>query len=425
MKIKNYKLKITKYKEGQVIIIPLIFLVVVMILSVSLFSRVITFINSGSRGNLGEQAFNLADAGVDYAIYKLNNSQSCDAPSPCTITIGTGEAKITTSGTTTRKITSDGCVSSCTINTRKKDTVKVELQSATSNAFQYLIQADDLDTTLYNGYVNPKGDVYSSSNILGTGTIIDGNAWAEGTTIIPTFTAGHSGTTGATPPKPLPTFNKAYWINQASCNNNPLCIQTCAFPCVITSDIGPRQYNGSVRFGNNNIAIKGPIYITGEMQNGGASAGPGNCTHTLRPDNSLGVGGTVIIADHGIQLFNACIQSTSLPSGPQGVLLFYTDCTYHINCYSNGGPGIELAESDPGINGVCDPHGIFMAPNSDVLLRPPTTGPVNFFCGALLGKKVDAHVYYGMQWDTDLQYRTPDGAVSGWQIKKGTYHQSQ
>src|SRR3990170_7829049 len=63
-----------QFASGQMMIIAIIFLAVVLVISAALFTSVAGFLRFGSNSILREQATNLAEAGIDRAIWKLNET---------------------------------------------------------------------------------------------------------------------------------------------------------------------------------------------------------------------------------------------------------------------------------------------------------------------------------------------------------------
>src|SRR3989344_6776637 len=126
LKSLKFKVSSSKLRHGQILMFALILFVVVMIISTSLFSRVIMFLQSVSRAVSYEQASNLADAGADYAVWKLNQSPSVN-PNGNTVTVGAGQFQIGTADVgSNKKITSTAYIPSWA-DCKIKRVVKVEV----------------------------------------------------------------------------------------------------------------------------------------------------------------------------------------------------------------------------------------------------------------------------------------------------------
>ena len=140
-------------KEGQILVLALILLVVVMIISTSLFSRVIIFLQSGSRSIQWEQATVIADAGADYAVWQLNLNSSYAGNE--TKPLGTtGEFQIATITTVgyNKKITSTGCIPAPCLSAKVKRVVKVQARGANygSDNDVYCLATDDCKISFYD-----------------------------------------------------------------------------------------------------------------------------------------------------------------------------------------------------------------------------------------------------------------------------------
>ncbi len=158
----------SKPVNGQAMILSMVFLAVILIISAALFARVAGFIRFGSRSILQEQAVNLAEAGVDFTIWQLNETagsfsgKNDVAPGQ----IGTFSVTIEDNTATTKTITSTGYVPNAT-SPRSKKTVKVKaVVTTTSVSFRYGVQVGSLGLTMENNS-QITGNVYSNGPIKG------------------------------------------------------------------------------------------------------------------------------------------------------------------------------------------------------------------------------------------------------------------
>ncbi|OGE10141.1 hypothetical protein A3A60_00555 [Candidatus Curtissbacteria bacterium RIFCSPLOWO2_01_FULL_42_26] len=128
----------SRAKEGQVLVYALLFMAVIMIMIISTYSLLGSFLSFGSRGIGAEQVTNLADAGADYAVWQLGqtsgaypgtgNSGSCVGGTP--INLGAGQITINVQASgSNKKITSTSYIPSCA-NQKIKRVVKVEVTQA-------------------------------------------------------------------------------------------------------------------------------------------------------------------------------------------------------------------------------------------------------------------------------------------------------
>src|SRR5437870_3429838 len=165
---------IIKYQvsRGQVLIIGIIFLAVVLIISASLFSRVADFLRFGSNSVIREQATHLADGGVDYVVWYLNENLGNNPPANAEITLGTvGTFKYTIqnkgSNTNVRTVTSTGYIPNAA-NPRAQRTVKVDIATDSQGvSFRYAVQTGTGGVDMANSSII-NGNVYSNGSITGS-----------------------------------------------------------------------------------------------------------------------------------------------------------------------------------------------------------------------------------------------------------------
>ena len=365
--LSNYPtIQLSNYLPGQIFILILIFFVVAMILATSLFSRVSIFVRSGASGVQHEQAVAIAEAGVEKAVYDINNGG----------TGAIGETQLGTSGKfktsvalvgSDKKITSTGCIPDCT---KIKRTVKVTVtEEPITVAFPYTVQADT-GGIKFTDSLNTNtiaGKAYSNYNITCAGSTslckINGDAHMNAPSPVPIPVtpvnppSTYQREVGASP-QPMPAIIENDWIKAASCNNNPLCIQNCpGTPPTCTfgstnlkpgTDTSPGnhccQFNGNLRFiVGGTIKIQGPVYVKSVS---GANPAPGSLTLSgtvgITPQTltSCGAG---FLADGPIIIDSGVTVSGSLDN-PPGYILF--ESTYSTN------PVITLGLGVPAKNGI-------------------------------------------------------------------------
>lgn len=113
--IRNLKLEIPAKRDGQALVILLVFVSVATIITAAGVSLAI--INSRSTGSLakGDEALMVAEAGAENAIIRIIRDPSSNYSTEPPITVGNGTAQITvTTNGTTKTITSTGTVGSFT-----------------------------------------------------------------------------------------------------------------------------------------------------------------------------------------------------------------------------------------------------------------------------------------------------------------------
>lgn len=309
-----------KPKSGQILIIMVIFLIVITILSASLFSNITNFLGFGANSIMKEQAVNLAEAAIDKALWELNESRgtySGETSTPIGST-GTIDVQIEHISAFHKIITATGFIPSST-SPRAKRTIRVEAQSQGETiAFEFAVQTPEGNVTMANSS-RIGGTVYSNGNIVGSGNaIIDGDAYAVGTISSPAPTVTGNKFPGS-PPADLPSMDYDFWRNAAASGDTTTCSPTCQINGG-TASIGPQKYDGDLQISNNaTVTVNGPIWITGNLQ-----ISQGQTAVNLNP--SFGSFGTVIMVDGTISITQgADINPT--PADPPGYLLVASDST--------------------------------------------------------------------------------------------------
>src|SRR3990167_6145145 len=231
LKIKDKKSKIASYlilntyylpQKGQVMIIALFFLAIVLIIASSLFSRVTDFIRFGSNSVMKGQATNLADAGLDYAIQRLNDLAGAypdaDGEGTDTQILSTGQVviQVENKSQNLRTIKATGYIPNST-SPRAKRTVKADVViDNTGIAFNYAVQTGDGGVLMANSSTI-NGTVYTNGSIskgAGNGQLINGDAYAVGT-IDPEIEINGTPNSSAEE-SVMPIVNYDYWRQKAT-----------------------------------------------------------------------------------------------------------------------------------------------------------------------------------------------------------------
>lgn len=392
-------------KKGQMMIIGLIFLMVVLILAAALFSRVAGYLRFGSNSILREQATNLAEAGIDRAIWKLNETAGSytgetNTPLGTTGSFTVGVADKTAS---LKTITSTGYIPNST-TPKAKRTIKVEvLISNQSISFHYAVQTLEGGVTMSNS-ATINGNVYTNGNISagnGSGQIITGDAYAVGT--IDEEPAGPINVQGeaveGAPSKDAPDITALVddFKGAAEAGGITNCIDTPAECLINTSrDIGPRKYvNGDLTIANNAIVIlKGAIWVENKnfsMSQGGT---------TLKLDESFGSNGTGIVVDGKVDLTQGGnLQPTT--ANPKGYIMVISNST--------ASDAVKISQSGA--------TGIFYVLQGEGKLSQSA------HVAALVAKTLTMLQSSTLDYDTGLaDARFSTGPGGSWQIKRGSYH---
>lgn len=112
-------------ESGQTMVALLSFMAMAVTLTSAVTMVTLANVMSSSKYTLGQDALNVAEAGADNALLRLARDPTYTGE---TLTVGTGTATITVSGTTTKTITSVGLSSGF-----RRTIVVTASQSATTN----------------------------------------------------------------------------------------------------------------------------------------------------------------------------------------------------------------------------------------------------------------------------------------------------
>lgn len=308
--------------SGQVLIIALIILTVVAILTASLFDRTSNLIRFGAGSVTREQANSLAEAGIERALWQLNQTAGSYTGETNTTLGSTGTFTVTVANKSQniKTITATGFVPNAT-NPRSKRKIKMDVAiDTTTIAFNYAVQVGTGGVDMSNS-ATIKGNVYSNKtgvSIQGANSSkIEGDAFTVGTISTPDPTV--TGTKHENQdPSEMPTIDYQYWKDAASVGD----VVTCSPTCTISSNttIGPIKYDGNLEVTNNAlVTITGPVYITGNFA---MSQG----LTKIKVDNAQGSNGTVLLADGTINLTQGgTFEPTN--ANPKGYLLVATTST--------------------------------------------------------------------------------------------------
>ncbi len=381
-------------RSGQIIIVGIIFLAVVLTMASSLFSRVSSFMSFSSASVVNEQATNLAEAGLEKALWQLNQTAgSYTGEADTTLgSTGTFTVSIANNGSNLKTITATGFIPS-SIKPRSKRTIKVDAAIDSQQiSFHYAVQVGTGGVSMQNSSII-NGTVYTLGNITGSGSsIINGDAFAVGTISSPDPTIlkppPHPGQSN---PPDMPTIDYQYWQDEATAGGVTNCSGTCTFSSG-TPNLGPRKYIGNLTLQNTAAAVmNGPIYVTGNVtiQN----------SATLKLNNSFGSSGSVLVTDGKVTTQNSG-GFTPTNANPKGYILVVTS--------SIANDAIKVQNS--GVNAIF----YALAGGADLA----NTAQVS----ALVANKLEMENSASLTYDQGLANANfTSGPGASWLMKKGTY----
>ncbi|PIR99271.1 hypothetical protein COT87_00350 [Candidatus Collierbacteria bacterium CG10_big_fil_rev_8_21_14_0_10_44_9] len=395
--------KFRNFAAGQVMILSIVALVIILILGSSLFTKTALFINFSSRSIVNEQATQLAEAGLDYSIQRLNDLTgaypNADGEGIVTLNLSTGEViiQVTNKGQALRTIKSTGYIPN-SANATTKRTVIADVGITTQQvAFSYAAQVGDGGVSMANSS-RINGSIYTNGSIVGSGSsTITKDAWAVGTISQPDpWVQGNRHPEVS--PTPLPTLSNPT-VAELKTDAENGGTETCTPTCTINSDqpISKKKYVGNLMITNNSQVdmITGPIYVTGDFTISQGST-------VLKLDNSFGSNGSYIIVDGKIiQSQGGQIQPTN--ANPKGYLIIITTST--------ADDAIQLSQSGT--------NAIFYALDGGGELSQSAN------VTTIVAKKLTLTQSATLTYDQGLAIANfIGGPGASWQIKKGTYRQT-
>ena len=398
--MKKNQIPDTRHKlKGQILVLMAVYLTVVLITVAAFFSRTSNFLSFSSRSTLNEQATHVAEAGIDHAIWQLNEDEFFHGADEAFGTVGTFSTLVSGSGNS-RNITSIGYVPDLTNYKAKR---KIKAEATTSNsvsiAFPWAVQvgADGLNMSADSKII---GDVFSNANIEGGGDpIITGDAWATGS-IDPQTDLDVQGDRhpGQWPPSVMPTIDYQYWRDAAFNNGGEIDCSLLPAECDISGvkNIGPKKYYGDLTLRGSGalVTLDGPLWVDGNFEISNNAQ--------LNLNDSFGSQGTVIIVDGQIQITNdGRINPTTAPI--KGYILLVST--------HNGSDAINI-ENDGA-------SAIFYALDGETELSSDSTVP------AVIAKYLNMSANSIVDYDSNLAGAGfSSGSGGAWIVKKGTYHQT-
>jgi Tfp pilus assembly protein PilV len=312
--------KIKKYYElGQIIIIAVVVLAIILIMAGSLIGYSVQHLKYERTAVHKEQALVLAQAGIDKAIYELNQNQNYTGETGTAMTgIGQFSVSVANIDMMAKRITVTGYAPSSANPVATSIVKATAVIDTTSVSFQFGIQVGEGGLTMANGS-RVEGNIFSNGPISGSGTVtgtavvggaagsitgitvnkdaraasmsncrVGGDAYFQGATTNCSVTgAKHPGTAPeATSTMPIADSQISDWEATAE-SYGTTGSKTLSG---VNNYLGPIKINGNLTLINNAILyVTGPIWVNGNIIVGN------DCL--VQVDPTVGNASAVIIAD--------------------------------------------------------------------------------------------------------------------------------
>jgi Tfp pilus assembly protein PilX len=165
-------------QKGQVIVIGLVFFAIMLLFSGTILVFVSTFLKSERQNISKNQALQLAEAGIEQAVYQLNQDSGYTGESNQALGNGTFTTSVSAVNSSTRVVTSTGYVPN-SANPQAVRIIKATMSIDNSViSFNYGVQAGNGGFVM-NGGATVNGNIYSNASIVATnGVHITGSATA-------------------------------------------------------------------------------------------------------------------------------------------------------------------------------------------------------------------------------------------------------
>lgn len=406
--------------RGQILAGVIILLLIGLTTAITIATFTANRITVDGRDLHEKQAQNLADAGINYAINKINSDSSWTGVGETAL--GNGSFEVTTSaiGGGSKLITAIGYIPN-KAHQIAKQTIRVRAGLGDGVSIFYAVQAGDQGASFGNTS-KIFGNLYSNGNVIGgsgseaTGTVIvagtsslsalivDQDAYAHTlqnctiggkayySTISNCTVSGQKfpGSSDQLPADfPISNDQITQWENDAAVGG----IQSgISLGNGASLTIGPKKINGTLTAGNTfTMTITGTVYITGNLTLGNGA--------TIKLGSSYGGLSGILIVGGKISTGNT---TSFLGSGATGSSILI------IGLSGTGDNDVNLSN---GING-----GVFFVPNGT--LEAGNTIQAN----AIMARKIDTGNGAQISYQTGLASTNfSSGPSAGWSIQPGTW----
>ncbi|MBI5003761.1 hypothetical protein HZC00_01570 [Candidatus Kaiserbacteria bacterium] len=308
-------------RQGYVLVMALVFMAIFVMVFAGFINHMTLYARSQHIAIADKQAIALAEAGIDKAIYELNQNAGYTGEVNTALGAGTFTTTVTAVNSNTKHVTVVGYVPNST-SPRAMRTIKADVTiNADVIAFQFGVQSDNGGVDLQNS-ASVRGNLFSNGPITGansnivrgdvisagpsglidgiyatntarahtiTDSDIDKDAYYQsisGTSIGGTSYLGSADV--ATSSLPIPDTQVEEWKTAAAAGG----VHTTPCPYTISSSvtIGPKKINCDVTISGGTVTLAGPLWVSGNLT---IKNSP-----TITIDPSLGSQSVAIVVDN-------------------------------------------------------------------------------------------------------------------------------
>lgn len=166
--------------RGSILLLALVVSSIVIVVTTSFFNYLVSTVHAERFALASAQARSLAEAGIDKAVYELNQNSSYSGENETALINGTFSVSVASIDTNTKRITATGFMPNSISPTATKIVQAMVNINSSIVSFRYGVQMGNGGVIMSNGS-RIEGNIFSNGNISGSGTITGDATVAVGT----------------------------------------------------------------------------------------------------------------------------------------------------------------------------------------------------------------------------------------------------
>lgn len=174
----------SRHADGYILLLSLVVSAIVMSVTVAFFNYFGSAVHAERFALASAQAYSLAEAGIDQAVYELNQNANYSGESDTVLGNGTFSVSVASIDSNTKRVTVTASVPNSANPTATKVVQATIGINVTAVSFRYGVQIGVGGVTMNNGS-RINGNLFSNGSISGSGTITGDATVAAGTDPIP------------------------------------------------------------------------------------------------------------------------------------------------------------------------------------------------------------------------------------------------